>query len=45
MRTREAARRPKLIAQGSVLATVAPAPRPGEWRTLGLFNATDPTDL
>jgi muconolactone delta-isomerase len=41
MRTREAARSRHLAAQGHLLRLWRPPLQPGEWRTLGLFAATD----
>jgi muconolactone delta-isomerase len=40
MRTREAARARELAAQGNLLRLWRPPLKPGEWRTLGLFNAS-----
>jgi muconolactone D-isomerase len=45
MRRREAARSRELAAQGHLLRLWRPPLRPGEWRTLGLFAATDDGQL
>jgi muconolactone delta-isomerase len=45
IRAREAAHSRELAAQGHLLRLWRPPLRPGEWRTLGLFNATDGTQL
>jgi muconolactone D-isomerase len=42
---REAARTKELAAQGRLLRLWKPPEAPGEWRTLGLFNATDEDEL
>jgi muconolactone delta-isomerase len=44
-RRREAARVKELAAQGHVLRLWKPPEAPGEWHTLGLFNATDENEL
>jgi muconolactone D-isomerase len=44
-RRREAARTKELTAQYRVLRLWKPPEAPGEWRTLGLFNATDEDEL
>jgi muconolactone D-isomerase len=41
----EAARTRELAAQGRLLRLWKPPQAPGEWRTLGLFNATDEVGL
>lgn len=41
MRTREAARARQLIADGNLLRLWRPPLQPGEWRTFGLFAASD----
>jgi muconolactone delta-isomerase len=41
VRTREAAHSRELAAQGHLLRLWRPPLQPGEWRTLGLFAATD----
>jgi muconolactone delta-isomerase len=41
IRTREAAHSRELAAQGHLLRLWRPPLQPGEWRTLGLFAATD----
>ncbi len=41
MRDREAGRSRELAAQGRLLRLWRPPLRPGEWRTLGLFDAED----
>jgi muconolactone delta-isomerase len=41
VRNREAARSRELAAQGHLLRLWRPPLQPGEWRTLGLFAATD----
>jgi muconolactone delta-isomerase len=45
MRTREAARSRELAAQGCLLRLWRPPLQTGEWRTLGLFVATDGVEL
>ncbi len=45
IRTREAARSRELAAQGHLLRLWRPPLQPGEWRTLGLFAATDGNQL
>ena len=45
MRTREAVRSRELAAQGHLLRLWRPPLQPGEWRTLGLFAATDGDQL
>ena len=45
IRAREAARARELAAQGHLLRLWRPPLRPGEWRTLGLFAASDPGQL
>src|ERR1700761_7235443 len=45
IRAREAAHTRDLAAQGHVLRLWRPPLAPGEWRTLGLFAAADPTEL
>src|ERR1700756_5703967 len=45
MRSREAARSRELAAQGHLLRLWRPPLQPGEWRTLGLFAATDDGQL
>jgi muconolactone delta-isomerase len=45
VRQREAAHSRKLAAEGSLLRLWRPPLRPGEWRTLGLFAATDAVAL
>src|SRR6202012_1390976 len=42
IRAREAARSRELAAQGHLLRLWRPPLQPGEWRTLGLFEAHDP---
>ena len=42
---REAARTKELAAQGHLLRLWKPPEAPGEWRTFGLFNATDEDEL
>jgi muconolactone delta-isomerase len=41
VRTREAAHSQELAAQGHLLRLWRPPLAPGEWRTIGLFNADD----
>ena len=41
IRTREAARSRELAAQGELVRLWRPPLEPGEWRTLGLFAASD----
>jgi len=41
VRAREAARSRELVAQGHLLRLFRPPLKPGEWRTLGLFAASD----
>ncbi len=45
VRAREAAHTRRLASQGHVLRLWRPPLAPGEWRTLGLFAASDRTDL
>lgn len=45
VRRREAANTIELAAQGRVLRLWRPPLLPGEWRTLGLFDAADAADL
>ncbi|NUP47864.1 MAG: muconolactone delta-isomerase [Catenulispora sp.] len=45
MRAREAANTRVLAAQGKVLRLWRPPLGPGEWRTIGLFEADDAADL
>ena len=45
MRAREAARAKELAAHGSLLRLWRPPLAPGEWRTWGLFSATDAEEL
>ena len=45
VRAREAAHTRELAAQGHVLRLWRPPLAPGEWRTLGLFAATDAAEL
>ena len=45
IRTREAARSRELAAQGHLLRLWRPPLQPGEWRTLGLFDAADGAQL
>lgn len=45
IRTREAARARELTAQGHLLRLWRPPLHPGEWRTWGLFQAADATEL
>ena len=45
VRAREAAHTSELIAEGHILRLWRPPLRPGEWRTLGLFAATDAGEL
>jgi muconolactone delta-isomerase len=45
IRTREAARSRKLAAQGHLLRLWRPPVDPGQWRTWGLFQAADATEL
>ena len=42
---REAARTRELATQGRLLRLWKPPEAPGEWRTLGLFNAADEDEL
>ena len=42
---REAARTKELAAQGHLLRLWKPPEAPAEWRTFGLFNATDEDEL
>jgi muconolactone delta-isomerase len=44
-RRREAARTRELAAQGRLLRLWKPPEAPGEWRTLGLFDAADEDEL
>ncbi|HUN34311.1 MAG TPA: muconolactone Delta-isomerase family protein [Trebonia sp.] len=41
VRAREAAHSAELVAQGRLLRLFRPPLKPGEWRTLGLFEAAD----
>jgi muconolactone D-isomerase len=45
IKTREAARSRELAAQGHLLRLWRPPLNPGEWRTWGLFQAADATQL
>jgi muconolactone D-isomerase len=45
IRAREAARSRELAAQGHLLRLWRPPQQPGEWRTLGLFAASDDAQL
>lgn len=45
IRAREAARSRELAAQGHLLRLWRPPLQPGEWRTLGLFAASDEAEL
>lgn len=45
IRAREAARARELGSEGHLLRLWRPPPRPGEWRTLGLFAAADDQQL
>jgi muconolactone D-isomerase len=45
IRGREAAHSRELAAQGHLLRLWRPPLQPGEWRTLGLFAATDAEEL
>ena len=45
IRTREAARSRELAAQGHLLRLWRPPLEAGEWRTWGLFQAADATEL
>src|SRR5262250_4025756 len=45
VRAREAARARELAAQGHLLRLWRPPLQPGEWRTLGLFSASDAGQL
>jgi muconolactone delta-isomerase len=45
VRSREAARSRELAAQGHLLRLWRPPLRAGEWRTVGLFSATDAVEL
>ena len=45
IRAREAARSRELAAQGHLLRLWRPPLQPGEWRTLGLFAASDAGQL
>ena len=45
IRTREAARARELAAQGHLRRLWRPPLQPGEWRTLGLFAASDAAQL
>src|ERR1700726_4326688 len=45
IRAREAARSRELAAQGHLLRLWRPPLNPGEWRTWGLFQAADATEL
>lgn len=45
VRGREAARSRELAAQGYLMRLWRPPLGPGEWRTLGLFSATDQDEL
>jgi muconolactone D-isomerase len=44
-RAREAVRAKELVAQGRILRLWKPPEAPGEWRTFGLFDAADETEL
>jgi muconolactone D-isomerase len=45
MRRREAARSQELVEQGHLLRLWRPPLQPGQWRTLGLFDAADDDQL
>jgi muconolactone delta-isomerase len=45
IRAREAARARELAAQGNLLRLWRPPLQPGEWRTFGLFSASDESQL
>jgi muconolactone D-isomerase len=45
IRARETARSDELAAQGYLLRLWRPPLQPGEWRTLGLFAASDGAEL
>jgi muconolactone delta-isomerase len=45
MRAREAARSKELAQQGHLVRLWRPPLQPGEWRTIGLFAATDQAEL
>lgn len=45
IRAREAARSHQLAADGHLLRLWRPPLQPGEWRTLGLFDAADSSQL
>jgi muconolactone delta-isomerase len=45
VRAREAAHSAELAAQGHLLRLWRPPLKPGEWRTYGLFSATDEAAL
>ena len=45
IRSREAAQSRELARQGHLLRLWRPPLQPGEWRTLGLFAATDAAEL
>jgi muconolactone D-isomerase len=45
MRAREATRSRQLASQGHLLRLWRPPLQPGEWRTLGLFDAADEAQL
>ncbi len=45
IRRREAAHSKELAAQGHLLRLWRPPLAPGEWRTLGLFSASDDAEL
>jgi muconolactone delta-isomerase len=45
VRAREAAHSRELAAEGRLLRLWRPPLQPGEWRTLGLFAASDPSEL
>jgi len=45
IRAREAARSRELAAQGSLVRLWRPPLQPGEWRTFGLFSASDDSQL
>jgi muconolactone delta-isomerase len=45
IRRREAARSRELAGQGHLLRLWRPPLQPGEWRTIGLFSATDEVEL
>jgi len=45
MRAREAAHSRELAAQGHLLRLWRPPLKPGEWRSIGLFAASDASEL